>query len=126
MMYYLITCHFVDFFFFLNSELDGLCPRPSIYNFKGKARETAEEETCQKRLIGRINIHMIIVWQICKHAGKEKYYNVFKDALNAATNEDRTSKRNFEYNSNMGKAPRARRPTHLTTNLRMPVGPSHD
>ena len=32
MVYYLITCHFVDIFVVENSELDGLCPRPSMYS----------------------------------------------------------------------------------------------
>ena len=54
--------------------------------------------------------HTHDVWQIYKHTGKEKYYNVFKDALNAATNEDRKSKRNFEYKSNMGQSPPGKAP----------------
>ena len=32
MVYYLITCHFVEIFVVENSELDGLCPRPSMYS----------------------------------------------------------------------------------------------
>ena len=34
--------------------------------------------------------------RVYKHTGKEKDYEVCKDALNAATNEVRNSKRNFE------------------------------
>ena len=33
-----------------------------------------------------------------KHTGKDKDYDVYKEALNAATNEVRKPKRNFEHN----------------------------
>ena len=33
MVYYLITCHFEEIVFVENSELDGLCPRTSIYKY---------------------------------------------------------------------------------------------
>ena len=36
------------------------------------------------------------MWRVYKHTGKYKYYEVYKEALNAATNEVRKSKRNFE------------------------------
>ena len=36
------------------------------------------------------------MWRVYKHTGKDKDYEVYKEALNAATNEIRKSKRNFE------------------------------
>ena len=36
-------------------------------------------------------------WRVYKHTGKDKDYEVYKEALNAATNEVRKSKRNFEH-----------------------------
>ena len=37
------------------------------------------------------------MWRVYKHTGKDKYYDAYKEALNAATNEVRKSKRNFEH-----------------------------
>ena len=37
------------------------------------------------------------VWRVYKHTGKDKDYEVYKEALNAATNEVRKAKRNFEH-----------------------------
>ena len=37
------------------------------------------------------------MWRVYKHTGKDKDYVVYKKALNAATNEVRKSKRNFEH-----------------------------
>ena len=39
------------------------------------------------------------MWQVYKHTGKDKDYEVYKEALNAATNEVRNSKRNYEHKS---------------------------
>ena len=36
------------------------------------------------------------MWRVYKHTGKDQYYVVYKEALNAATNEVRKSKRNVE------------------------------
>ncbi len=36
--------------------------------------------------------------RVYKHTGKDKDYEAYKEALNAATNEVRKSKRNFEHN----------------------------
>ena len=36
------------------------------------------------------------MWRVYKHTGKDKDYDAYKEALNAATNEVRKSKRNFE------------------------------
>ena len=35
------------------------------------------------------------MWRVYKHTGNDKDYEVYKEALNAATNEVRKSKRNF-------------------------------
>ena len=37
------------------------------------------------------------MWRVYKHTGKVQDYDVYKEALNAATNEVRKSKRNFEH-----------------------------
>ena len=37
------------------------------------------------------------MWRVYKHTGKDKDYKVYKEALNAATNELRKAKRNFEH-----------------------------
>ena len=37
------------------------------------------------------------MWRVYKHTGKDKDYEVYKEALNAATNEVRKSKRHFEH-----------------------------
>ena len=37
------------------------------------------------------------MWRVYKHMGKDKDYDAYKEALNAATNEVRNSKRNFEH-----------------------------
>ena len=36
------------------------------------------------------------MWRVYKHTGKDKDYEVYKEAIHAATNEVRKSKRNFE------------------------------
>ena len=37
------------------------------------------------------------MWRVYKHTGRDKDYEAYKEALNAATNEVRKSKRNFEH-----------------------------
>ena len=37
------------------------------------------------------------MWRVYKHTGKDKDYDAYKEALNAATYEVRKSKRNFEH-----------------------------
>ena len=37
------------------------------------------------------------MWRVYKHTGKDKDYDAYKEALHAATNEVRTSKRNVEH-----------------------------
>ena len=37
------------------------------------------------------------MWRVYKHTGKDNNYEVYKEALNAATNEVRKAKRNFEH-----------------------------
>ena len=37
------------------------------------------------------------MWRVYKHTGKDNDYGAYKEALNAATNEVRNSKRNFEH-----------------------------
>ena len=44
----------------------------------------------------RLDINKIIMWRVYKHTGNDNEYEVYKEALNAATNEVRKYKRNFE------------------------------
>ena len=37
------------------------------------------------------------MWRVYKHTGKDKDYDAYKEALTAATNEVRKSKRHFEH-----------------------------
>ena len=37
------------------------------------------------------------MWRVYKHTGTDKDYDAYKEALHAATNEVRKSKRNFEH-----------------------------
>ena len=37
------------------------------------------------------------MWRVYKHIGKDIYYDAYKEALNATTNEVRKSKRNSEH-----------------------------
>ena len=37
------------------------------------------------------------MWQVYKHTGKDKDYDAYKEALNAATNEVTKYNRNFEH-----------------------------
>ena len=41
--------------------------------------------------------HKQNMWRVYKHTGKDKDYEAYKEALNAATNEVRKSKRNVEH-----------------------------
>ena len=41
--------------------------------------------------------HKQNMWRVYKHTGKDKDYEAYKEVLNAATNEVRKSKRNFEH-----------------------------
>ena len=37
------------------------------------------------------------MWRVYKHTGNDEDYEVYKEALNTATNEVRKAKRNFEH-----------------------------
>ena len=53
---------------------------------------------CQKRLSERLDrLYKQNMWRVYKHTGKDNDYEVYKEALNAATNEVRKSRRNFEH-----------------------------
>ena len=41
------------------------------------------------------------MWRVYKHTGKEKDYYAYKEALNAATNDVRKSKRNYKLAQNI-------------------------
>ena len=71
----------------LKSELD------SVINRYVPMKKHLSKEAF-KKITGRYKQDM---WRVYKHTGKDKDYEVYKEALNAATNEVRKSKRNFEH-----------------------------
>ena len=77
----------------LKSELESVINRYVPMTKQGKR---SRKSICQKRLSKRLDINKIM-WRVDKHTGKDKDYEVYKEALNAATNEVRKSKRHFEH-----------------------------
>ena len=67
-----------------------------IVMFLGKSKgNDRRRNICQKRLSERLDKQNM--WRVYKHTGKDQDYEAYKEALNAATNEVRKSKRNFEH-----------------------------
>ena len=60
---------------------------------RSKKKHLSKEAFMQNRKI-RYKQNM---WRVYKHTGTDKDYDAYKEALNAATNEVRKSKRNFEH-----------------------------
>ena len=73
----------------LDSAIDSYVPMKK----KGKR---SEKKHLSKEAFRKIRYKQKM-WRVYKHTGKDKYYEVYKEALNAATNEARKSKRNFEH-----------------------------
>ena len=74
----------------IDSAIDSYVPMK-------KVRETAEEETSVKRGFQKDYRYKQHMWRVYKHTRKDQDYEAYKKALNAATNEVRKSKRNFEH-----------------------------
>ena len=66
------------------SAIDGYVPMTE----QGKR---SKKEHLSKEAVRKI-IHKQNMWRVYKHTGKDEDYDVYKEALNAATNEVRKSK----------------------------------
>ena len=71
------------------------------------------------------------MWRVYKHTGKDKDYDAYKEALNAATNEARKSKRNVEHKLAQNKKSDSKsfyayRYVRSKQNVRDRVGPLED
>ena len=73
----------------LDSEIDSHVPMK-------KQGKRSKKKHLSKEAFGKIRYKQNM-WRVYKHTGKDKDYDAYKEALNAATNEVRKSKRNFEH-----------------------------
>ena len=77
----------------LKSELDSVINRYVPMKKQGKR---SKKKHLSKEAFKKIRYKQDM-WRVYKHTGKDNDYDVYKEALNAATNEVRKSKRNFEH-----------------------------
>ena len=77
----------------LRRELDSAI---YIYVPMKKQRKRSKKKLLSNEAFRKI-IYKQNMWRVYKHTGKDKDYDAYKEALNAATNEVRKSKRNFEH-----------------------------
>ena len=77
----------------LKSELDSVINRyvPMEKQWKRSKKKHLSKEAFKKI------IYKQDMWRVYKHTGKDKDYEVYKEALNAGTTEVRKSKRNCEH-----------------------------
>ena len=73
----------------LDSAIDSYVPMK-------KQGKRSKKKTLSKEAFRKI-IYKQNMWRVYKHTGKDKDYDAYKEALNAATNEVRKSKRNVEH-----------------------------
>ena len=73
----------------IDSAIDSFVP-PKKQGEQSKKRYLSKEAF--RKIIYKQNM-----WRVYKHTGKDNDYEVYKEALNAATNEVRKSKRSFEH-----------------------------
>ena len=73
----------------LDSAIDSYVPMK-------KQGKRSKKKHLSKEAFRKIR-HKQNIWRVYKHTGKDKDYDAYKEALNAATNEVRKSKRNFEH-----------------------------
>ena len=73
----------------LDSAIDSYVPMK-------KQGKRSKKKHLSKEAFRKIR-HKQNMWRVYKHTGKDKDYEAYKEALNAATNEVRKSKRNFEH-----------------------------
>ena len=72
----------------LDSAIDSFVPMK-------KQGKRSKKKHLSKEAFRKIR-HKKNIWRVYKHTGNDQDYVVYKEALNAATNEIRKSKRNFE------------------------------
>ena len=72
----------------IDSAIDGYVPMK-------KQGKRSKKKHLSKEAFRKIR-HKQNMWRVYKHTGKDEDYEVYKEALNAATNEVRKSKRNVE------------------------------
>ena len=77
----------------LKSELESVINRYVPMTKQGKR---SKKKHVSKEAFKKIRYKQDM-WRVYKHTGKDKDYEVYKEALNAATNEVRKSKRHFEH-----------------------------
>ena len=73
----------------LDSAIDSYVPMK-------KQGKRSKEKHLSKEAFRKIRYKQNM-WRVYKHTGTDKDYDAYKEALNAATNEVRKSKRNFEH-----------------------------
>ena len=73
----------------LDSEIDSHVPMK-------KQGKRSKKKHLSKEAFRKIRYKQNM-WRVYKHTGKDNDYDAYKEALNAATNEVRKSKRNFEH-----------------------------
>ena len=56
----------------------------------------SKKKHLSKEAFGKI-MYKRDIWRVYKHTGKDNDFEVYKEALNAATDEVRKSKRNFQH-----------------------------
>ena len=72
----------------IDSAIDSFVPMK-------KQGKRSKKKHLSKEAFRKIR-HKQNMWRVYKHTGKDQYHVVYKEALNAATNEVRKSKRNVE------------------------------
>ena len=82
-----------EFWNILRGELDSAIDSYVPMKKQGKR---SKKKHLSKEAFRKIR-HKQNMWRVHKHTGNDKEYDAYKEALNAATNEVRKSKRNFEH-----------------------------
>ena len=77
----------------LRGELDSAIDR---YVPMNKQEKLSKKKHLSKEAFRKI-IYKQNIWRVYKHTGQDKYYEMYKEALNSATKEVRKSKRHFEH-----------------------------
>ena len=77
-----------------NILIEGLDSAIDSYVPMKKQGKRSKKKHQSKQAFRKI-IYKQKMWRVYKHTGKENDFEVYKEALNAATNKVRKSKRNF-------------------------------
>ena len=80
----------------LRGELDNAIIIIDSYVPMKKQGKRSKKKHLSKEALRKIRYKQNM-WLVYKHTGTENDYDAYKEALNAATNEVRKSKRNFEH-----------------------------